>query len=148
MPERRKKVVERLWLPALSAQAEQHFSYNRDKPVWRCWHCGEAGDWIAYLKKAKGLDFKECGAGAGPGWRASTSPGYDQARYREYAHKADILETAQSFFIQTLKQDIGRPVKDYLLNRGYSEADIDAMQVGAYTRQVLAAKEPQKSRVR
>lgn len=112
--------------------AEQHFSYNRDKPVWRCWHCGDAGDWIAYLKKAKNLDFKEAllVLAQAAGFNISRC---DQARYHEYTHKADILETAQSFFIQTLKQDIGRPVKDYLLSRGYSEADIDAMQVGAYT---------------
>ena len=57
---------------------------------------------------------------------------YDQARYHAYTHKADILESAQNFSIRILRDDIGRPVKDYLLNRGYSEADINAMQVGAY----------------
>src|ERR1035438_566169 len=40
-------------------QKENHFSYNRDRPVWKCWHCCEAGDWIGYLKRAKGLDFKD-----------------------------------------------------------------------------------------
>ena len=110
---------------------ERHFSYNRDKPLWRCWHCGETGDWIAYLKKTKGLDFKDAVLQLAQVAGFDVSH-YDQARYREYTSKADILESAQSFFIKTLKQDIGRPVKDYLLNRGYSEADIDAMQVGAY----------------
>ena len=36
---------------------ERHFSYNSRKPLWRCWSCGEAGDWIDFLEKTKGYDF-------------------------------------------------------------------------------------------
>ena len=111
---------------------ERHFSYNRDKPVWRCWHCNEAGDWIAYLKKTKGLDFKDAVLTLAHAADFNVSR-YDQARYHDYTVKADILESAQSFFVQALKKDTGRPVKDYLLNRGYSETGIDAMELGAYT---------------
>src|ERR1035438_9569169 len=112
-------------------QKERHFSYNRDKPVWRCLHCNEAGDWIGYLKKGKGLEFKDALLYLAQAAGLDVSR-YDQARYHDYACKADILETAQRFFIETLKQDVGGPVKDYLRSRGYSEADIDAMEVGAY----------------
>ena len=110
---------------------ERHFSYNRDKPVWRCWHCGESGDWIAYLKKTKGLDFKEAvlQLAQAAGYDVSR---YDQARYHEYTAKADILESAHSFFMKILKQDAGSTVKEYLLGRGYCEADIDVMELGAY----------------
>jgi DNA primase len=120
-------------------QKELHFSYNRDKPVWRCWHCNEAGDWIAYLKKTKGLDFKQAvlQLAQAAGFDVSR---YDQARYHDYTVKADILESAQRFFVQTLKEDTGRPVKDYLLHRGYSETDIDAMELGAYTRKSALQK--------
>ena len=38
---------------------EGHFSYHRDKPVWQCWSCGKAGDWITYLKLRRGWDFLE-----------------------------------------------------------------------------------------
>jgi DNA primase len=109
-----------------------HLSYNRDQPVWRCWHCGESGDWIAYLKKTKGLDFKEAvlQLAQAAGFDVSR---YDQSRYHDYTCKADILETAQSLFIETLQQDAGSAVKEYLLRRGYSETDIDVMEVGAYT---------------
>jgi len=93
---------------------EGHFSYNRDKPVWRCWHCGQAGDWIAYLKKAKSLDFKDAVLQLAQAAGLDVSR-YDQSRYHDYTCKADILESAQSFFVETLQQDIGRPVKDYLL---------------------------------
>ena len=35
------------------------FSYNATRPVWKCWSCGEAGDWLQYLEKQRGLPFKE-----------------------------------------------------------------------------------------
>ena len=110
---------------------ERHFSYNRDKPVWRCWHCGESGDWIAYLKKTKGLDFKEAvlQLAQAAGFDVSR---YDHAWYHDYTAKADILESAHIFFMKILKQDEGSTVKEYLLGRGYSEADIDVMELGAY----------------
>src|SRR5260370_37221512 len=70
---------------------ERHFSYNRDKPVWRCWHCGESGDWIAYLKKTKGLDFKEAVLQLAQAAGIDVSR-YDQASYHDYTAKADILK--------------------------------------------------------
>jgi hypothetical protein len=83
-----------------------------------------------YLKKTKGLDFKDAllHLAQAAGLNVVRD---DQAQHHDYACKADILETAQSFFIEILKQDIGAPVKVYLLRRGYSETDIDAMEVGA-----------------
>jgi DNA primase len=110
---------------------EHKFSYNRDKPVWRCWHCGEAGDWIAYLNKAQGIDFKA--AVLELAHAAGVEVSYDdRVRYDEYTRKANILEAAQTFFIETMNRVAGKPVKEYLLSRGYSEADIGGMPVGAY----------------
>ena len=38
---------------------EDHFSYSREKPVWKCWSCGETGDWIKYLEKVSGFTFQQ-----------------------------------------------------------------------------------------
>lgn len=117
---------------------ERHFSYNSQKPVWRCWSCGEAGDWIDYLEKAKGYTFmmalQELASAAG----VELSP-QRQEVYQAYTRKADILEAAQEYCTDSLKQ--AKPVLTYLQDRGYSEDEIAIMGLGAYTdRQALQDK--------
>lgn len=110
---------------------EKHFSYNSQKPLWRCFVCGEQGDWIKYLEKRQRLSFLEAlqllATEAGV-----ELPGYDPAKHQAYTRKADILEAAQEHFIQQLQEPAGRPVLDYLLERGYKPEEIQAMELGAY----------------
>ena len=111
-------------------QKEGHFSYNSQRPVWKCWSCGESGDWINYLEKAKGYDFlralQELAGTAG----VELSP-QSQTNYQAYVRKADILEKAQEYFIESLKE--AEPVLSYLHDRGYSTEEIAGMELGAYT---------------
>lgn len=111
---------------------EGHFSYSRDKPVWRCWSCGEAGDWLSFMQKASGYDFQtalqELAAAAG----VELSP-YSKERYQAYTRRADILETTQEYLVEALSSAPGQPVIDYLAQRGYSFDDIEGMELGAYT---------------
>jgi DNA primase catalytic core len=114
------------------ADTGQHFSYNADKPVWKCWKCDRRGDWIAYLKEQRGLDFRDAlqflAQEAGV-----TLSGFDQAAYQAKVKRADILEAAQKLFQPELFQAPGKPVLDYLLQRGYAESEIKEMELGAYT---------------
>lgn len=110
---------------------EGHFSYSSQEPVWRCFVCGEAGDWLHYLQKRRGLDFREALA------KLATEAGleivgYDKAKHEAYTRKASILEAAQAYFVQALYSEAGRPVLQYLLQRGYGLEDIEAMELGAY----------------
>lgn len=110
---------------------KQKFSFASDKPLWRCWSCGRAGDWITYLEIRQGLDFrgaleqlaKEAGV------ELSVA---DKQRSQEYARKADLLEAADRVLIEALHSPEGQDVYEYLTRRGYSAADIDAMHLGAY----------------
>jgi len=110
-------------------QKEGHFSYNSQRPVWKCWSCGEAGDWIDYLEKAKGYDFfralQELAGTAGVEISLQS-----QANYQAYVRKADILEKAQEYFIESLKE--AEAVQAYLQGRGYSTEEIAGMELGAY----------------
>jgi DNA primase catalytic core len=115
-----------------------HFSYNSQRPVWKCWSCGESGDWIGYLEKHKRYDFfqalQELAYKAG----VELSP-QSQSNYQTYVRKADILETAQGLFIEDLKT--AQQVLAYLHDRGYSDDEIAGMDLGAYTdRQGLYAR--------
>jgi len=120
---------------------ERHFSYNSQRPVWRCWRCGEAGDWIDFLQQTKGYDFmtalQELAQAAG----VELSPQRQKA-YQAYTRKADILEAAHEH-LQNILQDpeTDREVFDYLAKRGYLLDEIHAMELGAYKdRQALQEK--------
>jgi DNA primase catalytic core len=123
---------------------EGHFSYSSQEPVWRCWSCGEAGDWLDFLEKPKGYTFmdalQELASAAG----IELSPQSQQA-YQAYAKRADILEAAQDVFINSMINDTeSQPVLDYLIERGYSAADIHSMQVGAFLDRQALLDELQK----
>ena len=111
---------------------EEHFSYSSEKPVWRCFVCGEAGDWIDYLQKRYRLDFKEALLELAREAGVKLS-GFDEARYRAHTRLADLLEMAQVFCTRALAEDRrADPVRKYLLVRGYSAEDVKGMELGAY----------------
>jgi DNA primase catalytic core len=113
-------------------QKASKFSFNLQKPVWKCWHCGDGGDWLNYLTKRKGLEFIEAlqllAQDAGVKLQG-TDPELHRARVR----KADLLEDAQELFQKAMKEPQGQAVRDYLHARGYTQKDIDAMELGAFT---------------
>jgi DNA primase len=109
-----------------------HFSYSSQKPVWRCWSCGEAGDWVKYLEKTSGYDFQRALVYLAEIAGVEVSP-QTKANYQAYTRRADILETAQDIFVADLINDPrSQPVLDYLIGRGYTTEDIIGMELGAY----------------
>ena len=118
---------------------ESHFSYSREKPVWKCWSCGESGDWIKYLEKVSGFTFQQAlqELARVAGVEISSQ---SQATYQAYVRRADILEAAQQIFEDALDSHSvsTEPVFRYLENRGYNLDDILDMELGAYVdRQAL-----------
>jgi len=109
-----------------------HFSYSRDKPVWRCWSCGNSGSWISYLTEVKRQTFLQALLYLASKAGVDVSP-KAQATYKAYTRKADLLEEAQAYFQKELDKKEGEPVFNYLTERGYSAEDIYGMELGAYT---------------
>ena len=108
-----------------------HFQFSREKPVWQCWACKEAGDWLHYLQKAKGQDFRQA-----LGYLAERAgvelAGADQEQWQAYQKRASVLEAAQTLFVSWLQEPEGEPVRRYLEDRGYTSAEIADMELGAY----------------
>ena len=113
-------------------QSEDNFSYSRDKPLWRCWSCQEAGDWISYLEKVKGYTFQQAKLELADRAGVEVSP-QEKASYYAYTRRADLLETAQAYFTDLLDKKEGEPVFNYLMERGYALEDIYGMELGAFT---------------
>lgn len=109
---------------------KDNFSYSRERPVWRCWSCGDGGDWISYLEQRKGYTFQRALADLAEQAGVEISP-HIQEGYKAYVRKADILEEAQAYFSKTLDQT-GSQVFDYLRDRGYNAEEIYGMELGEY----------------
>lgn len=109
---------------------DNHFSYNRERPVWRCLACNESGDWIDHMERQRGYSFQQALAELAGQAGVEISP-HIQEGYKAYVRKADILEEAQSYFSETLDQT-GSQVFDYLTGRGYSAEEIYGMELGEY----------------
>jgi len=112
---------------------EGHLYVSTVKPFYHCFSCNESGDWITYLQKTKGLSFLEALALLAE--KAGVKiEGYDEAKHVQKTRRATLIESAQRHFIASLRRDKGQEVLNYLRNtRGYSEADINSMELGAYT---------------
>lgn len=112
---------------------ERHFSFSSEKPVWRCWSCNESGDWLKFLE-TQGLDFRQA-----LGFLAEAAgvdlPGGDSRAWQANQRRAGVLEAAQELFVKELAEP-GSPeaqaVASYLEERGYTQAEIQDMELGAY----------------
>ncbi len=108
------------------------FSISGNKPVWNCFAGCGSGDWIQYLQKKEGKTFKE----------ALEVLAYDAGYTLEHSTdfptlSRDIiitsaLESAQGLFTQLLFASQGKESLAYLLNRGYDDASIRAMELGYF----------------
>lgn len=109
---------------------KDNFSYSRETPLWRCWSCGDGGDWIKYLEQRKGYTFQRALADLAEKAGVEISP-HIQEGYKAYVRKADILEKAQAYFVNT-REETGSQVFDYLISRGYTYEEIEGMGLGEY----------------
>jgi DNA primase catalytic core len=115
----------------LCSDGGHHFSYNLDKPLWICHASGEGGDWLRYMERRAGMDFKDAllylAEQAGVKLQ-----GVDRGAYDSYTRKADLLEAIQQRFRTALTSPEGEPVLHYLQDRGYSREESVEMELGAY----------------
>ncbi len=112
-----------------------NFSYSLVEPIYHCWECDESGDWIDYLQKVEGMEFKEALAFLADeaGVELEEMSSDFKKEYQEKKSKAKLLETANEYFKENFWRPEGEDVRNYLADRGYSEEDVKAMELGAYT---------------
>lgn len=115
---------------------EAHFYVSTEKPFYHCFACNASGDWIKYLQETRSYDFREAlGLLADrAGVKVEEVEGFDEAKHKERQRRASLIEEANSLFIASLSDERGKEVAKYLKDdRGYSKAEIEAMELGAYT---------------
>lgn len=106
------------------------FTVTPARDSWKCFGCGLGGDIFSFVMQRDSVPFPEALKTLAD--RAGVE--IDERTKREDAHRArlrDILETAIAFYHQVLTATkLGAPALDYLRARGFTDATIEAAQLG------------------
>ena len=106
------------------------FTVTPGRDSWKCFGCGLGGDIFSFVMQRDSVPFPE----ALRTLANKAGVEIDERTKREDAHRArlrDILETAIAFYHQVLTATkMGSPALDYLHGRGFSDATIEAAQLG------------------
>jgi DNA primase catalytic core len=106
------------------------FTVTPGRDSWKCFGCGLGGDVFSFVMQRDSVPFPD----ALRTLAAKAGVEIDERTKREDAHRArlrEVLETAIAFYHQVLtatKQ--GEPALAYLRDRGFSDATIEAFQLG------------------
>ena len=106
------------------------FTVTPSRESWKCFGCGLGGDVFSFVMQRDGVSFPE----ALRTLAAKAGVEIDERTKREDAHRArlrDVLEMTIAFYHQVLMSTShGKPALDYLRGRGFTDATIEAFQLG------------------
>ncbi len=107
------------------------FSVDPAAGLWHCFGCGAGGDVCTFLEQIEGITFAEAGERlaerCGLTWRSS--PG-DRERGERSKLLRRAVELAGRYFAANLQSEQGKAPREYLHQRGFSEATIAEFRVG------------------
>jgi len=108
------------------------FKVENARRTYKCFGCGKGGDAFKWLMETEGLSFPEAvqklAGEAGvelPQWTAE-----DEAREEKKKSLYDVIEAACAFYEAQLREQVGRPARDYLKSRGLDEAAAKRFRLG------------------
>lgn len=111
------------------------FMVNRERQIYRCFGCGEAGDIFSFVMRQENIDFPTAlqllAAQAGVTLPEKTMGGKKTPPDRAKPVLQGINNVAAKFFHQVLQgHPLGQGARDYLKSRNVSDAAIDHFQLG------------------
>lgn len=110
------------------------FSFATDRPVFRCFNCGEAGDWVKFLQDYHNLSFqdafKQLADKAGVEIKMTEK---QKAEYERRAKRHNVLKDALAIFQEAIKRPENEVYQYLREQRGYDVDDILRMGLGAYS---------------
>ncbi|MDR3434629.1 MAG: DNA primase [Rouxiella aceris] len=110
------------------------FTVNSDKQFYHCFGCGAHGNAVDFLMNYDRLEFVECieelatMQGLEVPYEVGTGPTPMERHQRQSLYQ--LMEPLSAFYQQSLKQPAGAPAREYLAQRGLSDAVIDHFAIG------------------
>jgi DNA primase len=106
------------------------FYVTPGRESWKCFGCGRGGDVFSFVMERDSLSFPE----ALKVLAGKAGVEIDERSTREDARRArlrDVLESGIAFYHTVLTSHVsGQPALDYLRARGFTDATIEAFQLG------------------
>jgi DNA primase catalytic core len=106
------------------------FTVTPSRESWKCFGCGLGGDVFSFVMQRDSVAFPE----ALKSLASRAGVEIDERTRREDVHRArlrEVLETVIAFYHQVLTATtLGKPALDYLHGRGFTDATIEASQLG------------------
>src|SRR3954451_3668230 len=106
------------------------FTVTPNRESWKCFGCGLGGDVFSFVMQRDGSSFPDA-------LRVLANKAgveIDERTKREDAHRArlrEVMETSIAFYHQVLTATkMGQPALDYLRGRGFTDATVEAAQLG------------------
>ncbi len=108
------------------------FTVSDDKGFFHCFGCGEHGDAIGFVMKTEGLSFPEAveKLAAEASLEVPRDRPEDPERRERRKGLLEALEAAAVYFEEALWGSPGHAARDYLAERGLSEATIRSFRLG------------------
>ncbi|CAM3435550.1 DNA primase [Marinicrinis lubricantis] len=111
------------------------FHVNQEKQVYKCFGCGAGGDAIRFVMEVEGLSFPESvaflaeEAGIPVQWDNKASE--DTPEQREMRMWLEAYELTAKFYEAVLNgTEQGKPAKQYLVERGFTDKMIRTFRIG------------------
>ncbi len=109
------------------------FFVNPDNNFYHCFGCGAGGDVINFLMEIENITFNESIKllADRTGMELPDLNEHQRQRYKERESIFALNNLVARFFnYLLLEKEIGKKALDYLMNRGFDEADIEKFQLG------------------
>jgi len=107
------------------------FSVTPEMDIYKCFGCGEGGDLFSFLMKIEGCEFMEalrmlserCGV-------SLPESGGDDSKQNLRSKLFAINQYALERYREAFWKDVGKPAREYMLQRGFTEDILKEFDVG------------------
>ncbi len=108
------------------------FFVNDDKGFYHCFSSGKHGDVISFLIEVEGLSFPEAVSKLAAEAGLELPKTDPEAEKRAARNKVAVnwMDAAQTFFMKSLRRDMGSEAREYLKGRGLSGEDANRFGIG------------------
>ncbi len=108
------------------------FFVNDDKGFYHCFSSGKHGDVISFLIEVEGLSFPEAVSKLAAEAGLELPKTDPEAEKRAARNKVAVnwMDAAQTFFMKSLRRDMGSEAREYLKGRGLTGEDANRFGIG------------------
>ena len=124
------------------AEKTPSFTISPDLGLFKCFGCGRGGDLFSFVQLRENVSFGEAMRILADRAGVELQPSKGEARGPDRADLAKVNNWAMRFFQSKLKdENVGRPAREYLRSREFSDSVVERFSLGLATDEGLLLRE-------